>query len=405
MAIAESLTTNELTHSAAEALTVLDGNFDTYWQQFGELYGGDVQITAENNQTRQTALTTRLYDPSTHTGDRFADSLSPADVAEEWYMGIGGLNQLRGSSASMLLAAATLWESPGVNQLPDSKIVTRFITESGTIRRGQVPERMERALADPILLQHISLAGQATLDIARIPEDEHISERMFAADLSFQINNGLFKLLVEKPELLPEQKRVLSDSLKAQYDAKFESLALKSTKGELNDNDYDAIYNQVLIEQVQDTLKAANKITNGDLHEQYFLALMRYALNTWQEQSGYKVMSATRRQDEPHDGFAPKHLPKFSFDAIVVEPSRGVLELVQLKISQGVNSSPYANGIMVLDSILNPDSSNTESRNELLAGLNQMKGLLKEVITGEIHLGNDHVIHRHVDRILERFQL
>jgi hypothetical protein len=116
-------------------------------------------------------------------------------------------------------------------------------------------------------------------------------------------------------------------------------------------------------------------------------------------------MSATRRQDEPHDGFAPKHLPKFSFDAIVVEPSRGVLELVQLKISQGVNSSPYANGIMVLDSILNPDSSNTESRNELLAGLNQMKGLLKEVITGEIHLGNDHVIHRHVDRILERFQL
>jgi hypothetical protein len=404
MAITETLTSNELTLSAPEALLALDGNYDTYWQQFGELYGGDIQVTAETNQARQTALTTRLHNPSKSTGNRFVDSLSPADVAEEWYMGIGSLNKLRGSSASMLLAAATLWESPQVAELPDPKLATRFITEVGTIRRGQVPERMERALADPTHLQHMSLAGQATLDIARIPEDEHINERIFAADLSLQINQGLFKLLLEKPELSSEQKRVLSDSLKAEYDAKFELITLKRSNGELSDSDYEVNYNQVLVEQVQDTLRASSNMTNGDLHEHYFVALMRYALNTWQEQSGYTVMSATRRQDEPYDRFAPKHLPKFSYDVIVAEPSRNELTLIQLKTSQDPESMPYANGIMVLDNILTPYASNTELRNELMTGLTQMRGLLREVTTGERYTGSDQIIHRHVDRILQSFE-
>ena len=65
------------------AWVALEGNYDSYWQKFGEIYGGDIQITAESNQDRQTALTTRLYYPAKITGNGFVDSLSPADVAKE----------------------------------------------------------------------------------------------------------------------------------------------------------------------------------------------------------------------------------------------------------------------------------------------------------------------------------
>ncbi len=403
MAITETLTIHELTPSVTEAMTAIDGDYDTYWHQFGEQYGGDIQSAAERNQRKQTALTSRLYNPARQTGDRFVDSLDPTEVAEEWYMGIGSLNKLKGSSVSMLLAAATLWESPRANQLPDPNIATRFISEVGTIKRGQVPERMQRALSDQRALQRISLAGQAMLDIARVPEAEHIKEQIFSADLSFQINHAVFKLLVDRPVLSAEQQRVLSDSLKTQYDARLKYLELRKSRGEFSDSDYEASYNQTLAEQINDTLKAASKMTNGDLYEHYYIALMRYGLNTWQERTNYEVSSTTRRQDEPHDGFAPKNLPKFSYDAVIAEPDKDNVKLVQLKI-KGFDSY-YADGIDVLDDILADDATNEDMRGEILTGLNQMRGLMRELIIGDPYNGSDNVIRDHIGRILSRLNI
>lgn len=401
----EALTRNELDLLQLKLVLDLEGDYDTYWQKFGEIYGGDVQKTAESNQIRQKALTTRLYSPDKSTGDRSVDSLSPAGVAKEWYMGIGSLNQLRGSSATMFLAAATLWESPNVAKLPDPKLVTRFMKDVDKIQRGQVPKGMRYALSNPTRLQYISLAGQVLLDIARIPEGEPINDRIFAAGLSLQIDQGLFKLLLEEPELSLNQKRVLSDSLKAEYDAKFELIRLKKSNDELSYRDYGFSYKQILLDQLRDTLRSSKKMTNGDLCEHYFVALMRYALNTSREQFSYGVMSATRRQDEPYDNFKSKNLPKFSFDAVVEEPNKKELILVQLKANQGTENMSYANGIIVVDNIFTPNALNTKVRYELVTGLTQMEGLLEQEVIGKIYTGNDHIIRQHMGRILQRLDL
>lgn len=404
MASTESLTTHELTPTVAEAMATIDGDYNTYWPQFGELYGGDIKVVAEKNQDKQTALTKRLYDPTKRTGNGRVDNLDPADIAEEWYMGIGSLNQLKGATAAMLLASATMWESPPVNQKPDPNITTRFITEVGTIRRGQIPERMKRALKhDPVSLAHISLAGQATLDIARASEAENINGRILAADLSFQINNALFKQLVEKPVLSEDQKRILSDSLKTQYDARFKYIELRKHRGDLSDSDHEAVYNQALAEQVNDTLRASDKMPSGYLYEHYYIALMRYGLNTWQEQTNYDVSSTTRRQDEPHDDFEKALLPKFAYDAVVADPSQGLVKFIQLKMQKA--SSSYASGIDVLDDILLDHSFQMEKRDEIMTGLGQMQGLLRELIIGEPYQGDDKVIKDHIDKILSRLNI
>jgi hypothetical protein len=409
MAITETLTNTftEPVPSTGEVLTLIEGSYDTYWKRFAELSDGDGKLEAESNQAKQEALTIRLYDPTKRTGNRLVDSLPSADLAEEWYLGMGSLNKLTGSSATMMIAAATLWERPRKVQTPDHSMSSRFVTEVGSIRLGQIPERMRRAVSDKAALAHINLAGQVMLDIARIPEQEHIAGRMLAADISYQINSGLTSLLLERSELNSVQSRVLSDALKTKYDAKFEILSLKNIKGELSGEDYEASYAQVLAEQVQDTLKTANKLINGDLHEHYSVALMRYALNTWQGQYRYGVRSTTRRQDEPHDGFSLKHLPRFSYDVQVGDIS-GASEdmLIQLKTNDEIEGTlPYAEGVVVLDDILAQGATNVEVRQEVMTGLTQMQGLIREVITGKFYEGSDTVIKQHVAMIREALSI
>jgi len=384
----------------ATDVLALEGTYDEYWQQFADISGAEGKREAERNEAREHALTSRLYEPAKPTGNGFVDSLPVSDVAEEWYLGLGSFNKLQGASSALMLAAGLLWENPTKPKELDPNLVTRFVSEVGSIRRGQIPERMQRALTDKDKLAHITLAGQALLDIARIPDKSHTDERIFAADLSFQVNHGLTESLLEQPELVPEQKRVLSDALKAKYDAKFEFLSLKKESGGLEGDDYEAACTQVLAEQVGDILRANGKITNGDLHEHYFVALMRYALNTWQGQNRYEVRAATRRQDAPHDGFAPKHLPRFSIDAWVSDTTGEEADrLVQLKTTQEVDVLPYAHGITKLEDVLMQDTSNTEMRKEMITGLSQMRGLIREVFTGQMYEGKDDVIRRHVSKV------
>jgi hypothetical protein len=321
-------------------------------------------------------------------------------VAKEWYLGLGSLNKLESGSAAMMLAAATLWEQPTNLQALDLNMTARFITEVGAIRRGQTPERMRNALFNTEKMANMSLAGQVMLDIARIPEQEHVKERMFVADISFQINHSITEMLSEQPNLDAAQKRILSDALKTKYDAKFEFLLLKRQSGELSDEGYEESYTQVLDEQVHDTLGATNKMTNGDLLENYFVTLMRYALNTWQGQLHYEVRATTRRQDEPHDGFAMRRLPKFAYDATVTDITGSKAEqLVQLKTSEDEGALPYAKGIALIKDILIPETSNVEMRKELMTGLSQMRGLIVEVVGGQFYEGKDDVIRRHVAKV------
>jgi hypothetical protein len=401
MAITELLTAQtEPVPSTTDVLALNDGSIDTYWQQFGDLSSEDGRRIAERNQKKQQDLTTRLYQLAAHTGNHFVDTLSAGDVAKEWYLGLGSLNKLESGSAAMMLAAATLWEQPTNSQALDPNMTSRFVTEVGAIRRGQTPERMRSALFNTEKMANMSLAGQVMLDIARIPEQEHVKERLFAADVSFQVNHGLTEMLSEQPNLDSAQKRILSDALKTKYDAKFEFLLLKRQSGELSDEDYEETYTQVLDEQVHDTLGAANKMTNGDLLENYFVTLMRYALNTWQGQLHYEVRATTRRQDEPHDGFAVRRLPKFAYDATVTDRTGSKAEqLVQLKTSEDQEALPYAKGIALIKDILIPETSNVEMRKELMTGLSQMRGLIVEVVGGQFYEGKDDVIRRHVAKV------
>ena len=406
MVLTETLQrTAEPVPSVTDVLAI-GGTYDEYWQKFADISGLEGAYEAERNEARERALISRLYEPSISTGNRFVDSLSASNVAEEWYLGLGSLNKLNGASSALLLAAGLLWEDSAKLKELDPNLVTRFISEIGTIRYKQVPERMQQALTDKDKLAHITLTGQTLLDIARIPDTSHTGERVFAADLSFWVNHGLTELLLEQLELTPEQKRVLSTALKTKYDAKFELLSLKKVVGDLADDDYETARTQVLAEQVEDILRAKAKITNGDLHEHYFVALMRYGLNTWRGQNRYEVCSATLRQDAPHDGFAPKHLPRFSIDAWISDTTGlEVDRLVQLKTTQETDALPYAEGITKLEDILTQNTTNAEMRQEMVTGLVQMRGLIREALIGQMYEGKDNVIRRHISKVRQSLAL
>jgi hypothetical protein len=389
--------TTETVPAATDLLAIV-GPYDDYWQQFANLSGQECRQEAWHNAVKEKDLAVRLYNPKARTHNRYVDSLSEADVAEEWYLGLGSFNKLNGASPALLLAAGILWENPTKTQAIDHDLVTRFITEVGTIRHKQIPERMQRALQDDIKLAHLNLTGQVLLDIARIPDTDHMSERIFAADLAYQVNHGLTDLLMEQQKLTPAQERALSDALKAKFEARFEILSLKKASGELSNDDYQELSTRVLAEQVSETLRAANKMTNGDLYEHYFLTLARYALNTWPGQNRYEVRAATRRQDSPHDGFISKRLPKFAIDAQITDiTGEEVDRLIQLKTNHEIDMLLYARGIIPLDDILLQDTSNAEMHQEMTTGLGQMLGLIREVLVGQMYTGNDDVIHRHIN--------
>lgn len=406
---AETLTDETIRTSLPDALDVLaiEGDYTEFYPGVAKISGPEAEHQAKRNDSILRKLTKRLYDPSSRTNVNSIDNLSPANVAEDWYLSLGGLNSLNGASSALMLAASELWMQPPANRRIDPNIATRFISEVDELQHGQIPERMRSALTDKVKLAHMILAPQALLDIARIPEADHIPERIFTADLAFQVSSGLTEMLTGQSVLTAEQKQKLSDALKTKWDAKFELLSLRRLNGELSGDDYETNYTQVLAEQISDTLKAESKMTNGDLHEHYIVALMRYALNTWQGQNHYEVRAATRRQDEPKDGFVEANgLARYQIDAHVSDSTGQESDrLIQLKVSDEDYQHVYARGIIQLSRIVNTNASLIETHQEMIDGFNQMRGLIREVLTSQMYEGGDDIIRVHIARVRRDLEL
>jgi hypothetical protein len=385
--------------SVHEVMALPPASYTEYWRQFGELGSGRVNVVAERNSDKLIALTSRLYNPRSRSGNADADKLSANDIPKEWYLSLGTLNGLADSRAPLELAAATLWHGPEASHLTVDDVAARFRTELSGMQDGKTPEQLRFAIHDEASIKRMGLAGQIMLDSARIPTDDP-AEYLNTAQNAYRINSVLVKELSRQDELADFQRAVLSDALKAKYDAGFAILAGQHRYGMIDAERYEDGHTQFLSEQVQETGQISDKLTNGELHEHYYIALMRYALNTWQGQQRFDVQSASRRQDEPHDKFNTSGLPNYAFDAQIID-NTGELpsQIVQLKSYRKSDLQVYADGITVVDDILNQESTNSEKREEMLAGMHQMLGLIRELRTGQMYEGDHEVVSRHAQRV------
>jgi hypothetical protein len=384
-----------------EALELPAAPYIEYWHQFAELGNGRVGVVAERNSDKLIALTDRLYHSRSRTGNPDVDRVSQSDVPKEWYLGLGTLNSLVDSRAPMELAAATLWNGSEATNFSVDDVSARFREELNGMQAGKTPEQLRFAINDETALKRMGLAGQIMLDAARIPTNDP-AEQINTTQNAYRINNVLVRELSKQEELADFQRDVLSDALKAKYDSGFAILAARHSYGLIDADSYEQSYTAVLSDQIKETGQLADKFTNGELHEHYYLALMRYSLNTWQGQLRFDVQSASRRQDEPHDKFNTSGLPNYAFDAQILDTAGEIpTQVVQLKTYRKSDLQVYAEGITIMDDILDQDSVNGEKRQEILAGMHQMFGLIQELRTGQMYEGDDDVIRRHVGTILQ----
>jgi hypothetical protein len=387
--------------SVNEILELPTAPFIEYWHQFAELGNGRANVVAERNSDKISALTDRLYQPRRLTENSDVDRLSDDDVPKEWYLGLGTMNKLSGSRATMELAAAKLWTNKDKADLSADEVAVRFREELSGMQDGKIPEQLRFAIHDETAIKRMGLAGQIMLDVARIPANNP-AEEIGATQNAYRINSVLVKKLSEQEELTIAQRGVLSDGLKAKYDSGFAILAARHRNGLMDDDKYGEAYTAVLADEVRETGKIADKLTNGELYEHYYLALMRYSLNAWQGQLRFDVQSASRRQDEPHDQFNTSGLPNYAFDAQIVDTTLELpTQIVQLKSYRKSDLQVYAEGVTIVDDVFEDNDSNWEKREEMIAGMHQMHGLINELRTGQMYEGEDSVIRRHVGTILE----
>ncbi len=415
MAAYETLHPNTSLVPLVEQIQMNEVNFNAYWKEVATVTTDETTTRiAELNQYRHTALNARLknpglkFDPQNPNllfGRTHLNDMRMGRVATEWYLGLGSLNPLNDAGLDLFYAAAILWENPVKSSSVDEHIMYRFYGETDYLNDRNKTGRIEEVTTDSLALSRIALSAQVLLDIARSTTSNpaEAKQHITMAKKSEKINQRLFDIFAVKNDLADNQKRLLSDSLKGLYDAQFEALELKRNNGSYNDDRYMYEYNQLLSKQVKSTMQVADKMTNGDIYENYFVALMRYSLNTWREQSNYKVMCTTRRQDEPHDQFRQYNLPRISYDAIVSEPMSGQKKLIQLKTYHQTDEEPYAEGIDTIDDLFEPELSNKQISLEINTGLSQMNGLLNEILTKKRYEGSTNLINKHINHINNYF--
>lgn len=398
--------------SVQEVMALPPAPYTEYWHQFGELGSTRVGVVAERDANKLSGLNDRLRNPGRRSRDTNpdADRVSTNDVAEEWYLSLGTLNSLIDSQGDMRLAAANLWHRTGDHHLTEEAKVERFTRDLNDMKAQRVPEQLRDAIHDGATLQRLRLVGQIMLDSARIPTLAPL-ERHAAATEAYAVNAALVNVLAGQVELTDPQKKVLSDALKAKYDAWFEGKAVEYQTGKLSPEDYYRHTTYILKQQTLETItlagaKLANnsrlidctnpqearengeeitvsKLGNGDLFENYYNALMRYTLNVSPEEQRFLIQTAMRRQDEPHDGFNHSGLPSYAFDAkIVDEAGEFPTQVVQLKTQRKNDMEVYADGMLILDDVL-AGNDNSEKRREMLDGLSQIFGLADEIAKNE----------------------
>lgn len=365
------------------------------------------------------------------SGDTKIDKLSPSQTAKEWYLGIGSFNTLENQDCygDLSIAAVTLWSET----LPDKYQELSFKNKSQLFEyeidkisltdpeARALPKRWQTYMDTPdkvTQLENLGMVGQILTDISRLPivdrlnydSQEKTIQRAF--NVNSAIVNGLKakNLTGQNTQYEDRLSRVLSDALKAKYDTWFAWLDLRY-KGNENSQDYKVRYKRALQQELLETITVAggeisngkvvdltdfqdvrndslstdpefvqskmrqSKLKPGDLLENYYNALMRYHLNlahdTQHGQYRFIVQTATRRQDEPHDGFNGRDLSSYAFDVKIIDRDKTMPDKIfQLKTHR-LDNQTYIDGIKVLDNIL-AGHGNKEQRRDILNGTYQL---------------------------------
>jgi hypothetical protein len=387
--------------------------YQHYWhevaglsRQFGERTAARV---SEHNATDLEKLEPALINPhEVRYGNRV---IAPEQVPEEWYSKLGPMNRLEGAQHMLRVGFGRLWEAaqphPKFDRDPESSFKKAAIdilsyrdeegNPSATFRRiVERPEHASRAL----------LAGNALLDFVRAtPFHERSKQHLAFLNVASKLNDGVLDAALERDPTEPHNKRIVSDALKFKYETLFEAAVTEWKSGTISEDKYQEKVNMVLYHQLADTQKYANedRLTNGDLNEHYFTALLRYGMTGWRDETRYMVHAATRRQDEPHDGFAPMNLPTYSFDASIHDmEGADDIRYVQLKLPHAERKR-YADGIIVIDDVLS--SKHGSDRREIVTGMNQLQGLVHELATGQHYSGNTAQVAEHIHSIQNTLEL
>lgn len=391
--------------------------YDEYWKSIVDLCGGPISTVegsvAQRNQQQLEQFEAKLTSSIHEVGNSGRNATDK--VAQEWYLKLGSFNQLKDAGSPLTVAFVRLWESASGRKTPSpdiNKVFYDAATEIHSTRNGTgTSESIREMSRDAERASSAVLAGNIMLDYVRsVPGVDRTDTQKQFLGLTYQLNSELLRSASgNNDQLGSKANRVVSDALKFKYEAAFDLLATEKERGKLNDDTYQVKFNTLLGQQLKEAGSLAQRgmLSNGDLHEHYFLALIRYGKTSWQDETRYLVQGATRRQDEPHDSFAHHRLPLCSFDAKVIdtegeEPD----QYIQLKMP-GASDMRYIDGITVIDSILSEQNSIDESlgarnyaaREEMIKGISQLQGLVHELSTDAPYRGRTDIVSNHLQKV------
>lgn len=200
------------------------------------------------------------------------------------------------------------------------------------------------------------------------------------------------------------KERQLSDALRNMAEAEIVEFDTKPEWHNVSDEDKDKVEERKLEEYFKlirhqlkrlDSLKGLMR--NGDLSEHYFLLLVRYNTASTADQI-VPIESSLDRQDRPMDGLYDRN--KFSYDALIRYNDSHKLQYVQLKAGREPEVGEYNEGITVINPFGN--TTNKDVRQQINIGINQLGGLLNELIDNVQYEGSTETVEQHLGRISDK---
>jgi hypothetical protein len=379
-------------------------NYIDYWNVVSAYYRETGQPEEARIAQRNHHDIVKLDGRLEHPEDTFLGPkrIPKEDVPEQWYRELGSLNPLEGSGPRLLLGFVRLWEAAGQKKFSHdtnnafNKSVMEFTKRQGDTR---IPAAIRELVQHPKSADRAILAGNALIDYVRIiPFEDRKEGHIYFLGKAKELYSGILSAVKEKDPSQHDQ-RTASDALKFKHEAIFEGITTGWMTGRMDEEEYKREYQKALYNQLGETIGLANGgyLRNGDLNEHYFAALLRYKA-IWRDEPNLIVQSATRREDSPLDNFAIRNMPCSSFDAKIVDVTgEQPTSYVQLKLPDA-HPKKYESGITVVDDLIDGEDR-SEMREEIVSGMEQIKGLMHELLTGNYYAGGDEVITKHIERL------
>jgi hypothetical protein len=381
-----------------------DKRYDTYWKVFEQSAEDESEARkARFNHTELRRLEPLLDNPKPVRLGR--EIINRNEVAEEWYLRLGSFNHLNDAETPLLKAFVRMFEEAKrkKNFVPKDGLDNEFksiateILSSRPNRNGaNNPSELIRSMSDePVRAHSAIMASNALLDLVRStsPEDRNSGLKVYLSMVE-QINSELLSGLESDEFKDDSQKQIQSDALKYKYEARYEMSATLWKTGEITEDQYEKHFNLLLAKQLAETLKASSEMTNGDLLEHYFGMLLKYGITASGDENRFLVQAATKRQDQPHDRFN-RESESFAIDAVVKDLEGEVPDkFIQLKVSDRWKRR-YADGIIVINDILSK-ASHEYSHREIQESMQQIRGLVQELITGKQYEGRTDLVEDHL---------